>query len=479
MQINLAAYNQVRDNHDARYGFGCKLAIPDSNLKGAADVKPLESLLEVFIELHPDDAARAFETLGTSDALRLFKSLPPRVAVRLIQRLSPVVVAPFLQELEVERIRDLLGEMAPREASSLVHQLDEARRDEVLGGLDPAVAKPLRELAKYPVGTAGEFMEPRVASLAIDMSVQQVIAKIRKTPREALHYLYVTQRDGKLIGVLNMRDLLLASPRDPVETLVNRNVISIPDTMSRDEVVNLMRDRGFLALPVIDYDGRLVGVIKAQEILGAGQLEAFEDLQKIVGAGADERALSPVKKVVHSRLPWLYVNLVTAFMAAAVVGMFEGMIAKVAALAVLLPIVAGQGGNTGAQSLAVVMRGLALREIIPGVKKRVIFKELLAGTINGIAVAIVTAVLVFAWRITKGDPTSVCIALAAVIGVAMVANMAAAALSGAVIPLILKALGRDPAQSASIFLTTVTDIVGFAAFLGLATAFSSMLVQSS
>jgi magnesium transporter len=246
--------------------------------------------------------------------------------------------------------------------------------------------------------------------------------------------------------------------------------------MSREEVATLMRERGFLALPVIDYDGRLVGVVKAQEILEASQLEAFEDLQKIVGAGADERALSSVKTVVRSRLPWLYVNLVTAFMAAAVVGMFEGMIEKVAALAVLLPIVAGQGGNTGAQSLAVVMRGLALREIIPGVKRRVIMKELLAGTINGVAVAIVTAVLVFAWRLSKGDPTSVCVGLGAVIGVAMVANMGAAAFSGAAIPMILKALGRDPAQSASIFLTTVTDIVGFAAFLGLASAFSSMLV---
>lgn len=439
-------------------------------------MKPLESLLEIFVESHPEEAARAFETLSTSAALRLFRTLPVRVAGPLVERLSPIVLAPFLQDLEVERIRELLGEISPREGSSLVQQLDEAKREEVLGGLEPSVAKPLRELAKYPAGTAGEFMEPRVASLAIDMTAQQVISKIRKTPREALHYLYVTQRDGKLIGVINMRDLLLASPRDPIEPFVNQNVISIPDTMPREEVVDLMRDRGFVALPVVDYDGRLVGVVKHQEVLEAGQLEAFEDLQKIVGAGADERALSPVKTVVQSRLPWLYVNLVTAFMAAAVVGLFEGMIAKVAALAVLLPIVAGQGGNTGAQSLAVVMRGLALREIIPGVKRRVVIKELLGGTINGISVAVVTAALVFGWRLSKGDPTSVCTGLAAVIGIAMIANMAAAALSGAAIPLILQTLGRDPAQSASIFLTTVTDIVGFAAFLGLATTFSSILV---
>jgi magnesium transporter len=179
--------------------------------------------------------------------------------------------------------------------------------------------------------------------------------------------------------------------------------------------------------------------------------------------------------VVKSRLPWLLVNLVTAFMAAAVVGLFEGIIAQVAALAVLLPVVAGQGDNTGSQSLAVVMRGLALREIIPGVKKRVIAKELVGGIINGVSVAIVTAAAVFAWRAAAGDSLQAGFGLSLVMGLAMVVNMAAAALSGAVIPLVLKALGRDPAQSAAIFLTTVTDIVGFASFLGFAALFMRMI----
>ena len=207
------------------------------------------------------------------------------------------------------------------------------------------------------------MMEPRVASLSSDFTVQQATAAIRKTPREALHYLYVTNRDGKLAGVINMRDLLLASPRDPIQPLVRTSLLTVPDTMSSKEVVQKMREKRFLALPVVDFEGRLVGVVKQADALRAGQDTAFDDMQKIVGAGADERALSPVSLVVKSRLPWLYVNLVTAFMAAAVIGVFEGIIAQVAALAVLLPVVAGQGGNTGSQSLAVVMRGLALREI--------------------------------------------------------------------------------------------------------------------
>jgi magnesium transporter len=318
-------------------------------------------------------------------------------------------------------------------------------------------------------------METRVASLSSDLTVQQAISAIRKAPRESLHYLYVSARDGKLIGVINMRDLLLASPRDPIGPLVRGALTTVTDTMSSQEVVQLMRENRFLALPVVDFEGRLVGVVKHSEALQASQEAAFGDLQKIVGAGADERALSSVGMVVRSRLPWLYVNLVTAFMAAAVIGMFEAVIVKVAALAVLLPVVAGQGGNTGSQSLAVVMRGLALREVIPGVKKRVILKELTGGVINGVAVAIVTAIAVLAWRLTVGDSMTAGTGLALVIGLAMVVNMAAAAISGAIIPLILQAVGRDPAQSAAIFLTTVTDIVGFAAFLGFATAFMPMI----
>jgi len=436
-------------------------------------MRPHESLLRTFVEMHPEDAARAFETLETTERRRLFKTLPDRIAVSLLTYVTPHAAGELLCEVSAERAGAFLHELPPRVASAVVHQLDEVRREELLSTFDAELARLLRELSRYPGDTAGAIMDPRVASLSIDLTAQQAISAIRKAPREALHYLYVTHRDGKLSGVLNMRDLLLASPREPIQPLVRRNVVSVPDTMDSEEVVQLMRDRGFLALPVVDFEGRLVGVVKHSEALQAGQEAAFEDLQRLVGAGADERALSPVSMVVRSRLPWLCVNLGTAFLASAVVGLFEGIIAQVAALAVLLPVVAGQGGNTGSQSLAVVMRGLALREIIPGMKKRVVFKELLGGLINGVLIAVVSAVAVFAWRMAVDDSIGAASGLSLVIGLAMIVNMAAAAFSGAVIPLVLRALGRDPAQSASIFLTTVTDIVGFSAFLGFATIYMS------
>ena len=434
-------------------------------------MQAIDTLFGSFIELHPDDAARALETVGEDDARNLIEKQPISLTVDLFERLSPHVAASLVEAMELDRVREIVSRMTPRAGSALFQQIDEARRAEILEGLPDGAARALRTLAKYEEETAGSIMDPRVASLPIDLTVQQAIDFIRRTPREALHYLYVTQRNGQLIGVLNMRDLLLTDSTDRIEPLVRRTVLSVADTAGREDVVTMMRERGFLALPVVDFDGRLVGVVKHDEALEAGQLEAFEDMQRSVGAGADERALSPVSLVVRRRLAWLYVNLATAFLAAAVVGLFEDTIARIAALAVLLPVVAGQGGNTGAQSMAVVMRGLALREIIPGARKQVIRKELLGGLINGVCVAVVTSAAVLTWRLIAGDELHSGFALALVIGLAMIVNMAAAATAGASIPLLLRALGRDPAQSASIVLTTVTDIVGFGAFLGFASAF--------
>lgn len=433
-------------------------------------MKTLESLVRTFVESNPRDAAQAFERLDVADAVRTIEKLPFRAIGLLLERLSPHKAGQILSWMDLARTRELLATMTPRQAALILQYFEEGKREEALSGLPESIARQLRELLHYPPDTAGGMMEPRVTSIQSDLTVQGAIAALRRAPRQTLYYLYVTDPDGKLVGVLNMRDLMLASPRDPIDSLIHRQILAVPATMDRSEVVALMRRHRFLAVPVVDVEGRLIGVIKHDEALRASQLEAFEDLQRMVGAGGDERALSPVRTVVKRRLPWLYVNLLTAFLAAAVVGLFEGVIQQVTALAVLLPIVSGQGGNTGAQALAVVMRGLALREILAGAAKRVIVKEAIAGLLNGLAIAVVTAAAVWLWSHSPG--------LALVIGLAMIVNMVMAGLAGAAIPIFLKALNRDPAQASSIFLTTVTDVVGFASFLGFALLFLPLLVQS-
>jgi len=432
-------------------------------------MKMLESLVRTFVEGHPQDAAIAVDQMAATEAVKILEKLPSRLNGLLMERLTPQNACAILELLEPSRAQELLAGMSPRHASLVLNCLASGKREEALAGLPSSRSRELRELMNYPHETAGGMMEPRVVSILVDLNVQSAIGVLRKAPRLSLFYLYVTDRNGKLVGVLNMRNLLLASPRDTIESLMSRDIMSIPASTDRREVLMLMRRHRFLALPVVDAEGRLIGVIKHDEALRAGRLEVFEDLQKMVGAGGDERALSPVFTVVKRRLPWLYVNLATAFAAAAVVGIFEGVIQKVTALAVLLPIVSGQGGNTGAQALAVVMRGLALREIVSGAAKRVMVKEIIAGLLNGVAIAVVTSAVVWIWSRNVG--------ITLVIGLAMIVNMAAAGLSGAAIPICLKALNRDPAQSSSIFLTTVTDVVGFASFLGFAAILMSLLVR--
>jgi magnesium transporter len=275
--------------------------------------------------------------------------------------------------------------------------------------------------------------------------------------------------DEKYLGLVPLQELVGAVPGTELGQLVHRDAPTAHAMTGREEVVTLLNDHRLATLPVVDLDGRLLGVIRHDALVRAAQQAAGADLGKMVGAGAEERALSPASFAIKSRLPWLLINLLTAFAAASVVGVFDETIARFTALAVLLPVVAGQSGNTGAQALAVTSRGLALREIRTSQWFRVLRKEVLAATINGVAVAAATCIGVWVWSGSLG--------LCAVIGISMVLSMIMAAIAGAVVPILLTILGRDPATASSIILTTVTDIAGFFSFLGLATAMSRYLVE--
>jgi magnesium transporter len=271
----------------------------------------------------------------------------------------------------------------------------------------------------------------------------------------------------RLVGSVPLQALIVADPETTVEGFVQETPAVTPMT-PRDEVVELLERTRLASLPVVDFDRRLLGVIRHHALVRAAQADAAGDLSKMVGAAVEERALSSPVVTVKSRLPWLLINLLTAFAAAFVVGIFDATIAEMTALAVLLPVVAGQSGNTGAQALAVTARGLSLREVRVPQWFRVVRKEVAAAGFNGIVIAAVTGAAVLVW---SGNP-----GLCAVIALSMEISMVLAALSGAVIPILLTALGRDPATASSIVLTTVTDITGFFSFLGLATVLKSWIL---
>ena len=349
----------------------------------------------------------------------------------------------------------------------LLSTMDEQGREARLVVLDAALARELRDLMTYPEGSAGRLMEPRAPSFPAHLTVRRALVRLRRFSARDAAILVVTDDAETLVGLLDLAMVVRADPAQRLEELIENVLLRVHALTPREDIVDLFSRYRLRLLPVVDLDDRLLGVIHQATIIQAAQEEAVTDMQAMVGVSRDERALSTPLVAMRKRLPWLNINLLTAFLAAAVVGIFENTIAQFTALAVLLPVVAGQSGNTGAQALAVIMRGLALREIRVSNWRRVLVKEVLAGALNGVAIAVVTGLGVLVWSQSPG--------LAFVIGVAMVISMALAALSGAAIPLVLTRLGQDPAQSASIILTTVTDIVGFFSFLGLATVLSSLL----
>ena len=424
-------------------------------------------LHEAFFTDYHEEAAQILETFQVPDILRLIQSTKGKNAANILSCMSPPVAAEVIMAMSTELLSRTLPEMSPAIAASLLKRFDEDLWTAILNRIPSRHANEIRSYMDYPPDTVGSLMDPGVFSLPEDLTVEEAMSQVRTNAAKDIHDLYVVDRTHVLVGKLSVRDLLLLAPHERLQSVMHRDVSAIHPSESREQIVELFSQRFLFTIPVVDLDGHLLGVIRNQDIIKASQEDATADILTMVGANKDERALSPVWFSVQKRLPWLQLNLLTAFLAAFVVGLFESTIAQFTALAVLLPIVAGQSGNTGAQSLAVVIRGLALRDIRPSEWLRVSGKEVYVAFFNGLAVAATACLAVAIWSRSFG--------LTLIIGVSMVVSMVIAGLSGAVIPMTLKAMKQDPAQSSSIVLTTVTDVVGFFSFLGLATVFSNLL----
>jgi len=364
-------------------------------------------------------------------------------------------------------LQHLVADLDPALTANLLARLPEGTRARLLGAISKVLADEIRGILAFPPGTAGNLMDARVALFSQETSVRAALERIRELPDRRISDLVLTDAEGAFNGVVRLQELVGADPAQQLAELKSARRVSVHPMTTREEVVELLNQYRLASLPVVDLQNRVVGIIRHAGLLEAAQEDAVADLQQMVGGSKEERALSPPWVGVKSRLPWLNINLVTAFLAASVVGLFESTIARFTAVAVLLPVVAGQSGNTGAQALAVTMRGLALREIRVSQGFRVLMKELVIGFVNGIAIAVVTSIGVYVWSRNLG--------LALVMFLAMLVSMMAASAAGATIPVVLVKLNRDPATASSIILTTVTDVVGFFTFLGLATLLSGML----
>jgi len=424
-------------------------------------------LNEAFFLKHHQEAARILEAYPATDILRVLQGTSPKNAANLLSSITPPVAADTLALMPTDLLKQVIPHMSPALAAALFQRLDEDLQRAILFRVPERYAQEIRSYMTYPVESVGSIMDPKFLVLQEDLTVRDAMLHVRSRAQKDVHDVYVIDRRQKLAGKFSVRDLLLVDPEEKLQAVMICDLPTMNPLESREEIVELFKERHFFTIPVVDLDNRLLGVVRNEDIIRASQEDASADLLTMVGANKDERALSPVWFSVQKRLPWLQLNLLTAFLAAFVVGMFEGTIAKFTALAVLLPVVAGQSGNTGAQSLAVVIRGLALRDIRPSQWLRVSGKEVYVAFLNGLAVSATACLAVALWSRSLG--------LTVIIGLSMIISMVIAGLSGAIIPIALKAMKQDPAQSSSIVLTTVTDVVGFFSFLGLATLLSSLL----
>ena len=360
-------------------------------------------LAQDFFARHPEEAADHLETSTPSEAEEMLSHVAPETCIEAFRRLSPAKALDILAEIDLDHGRQLIRNLDPPQAGALLDGLGTQRCDDLLAGLARAEAKELHTLMQHPVDSAGRLMDPRITVFQPDMTVEEALERLRSIrQRRRVLDLLIVDSDGRLSGTVPIQEVVLAEAETTLLSLVTGVPVAVSAFTTREEIVETMERHKLTSIPVVDYDNKPLGIIRLNEMVSAVEEELSADLVSMTGASKEERALSKVSFAIRKRLPWLQINLATAFLAAAVVGVFEETISRFTALAVLLPVVAGQSGNTGAQALAVVLRGLALREITLRHWPQVVTKEFVAGLVNGLGVALVTCAGVYVWSGSPG-----------------------------------------------------------------------------
>ena len=426
----------------------------------------------ILSKLHPSEIAELLGELQENYRKPTFEILVQRNSRLASEALSEFGVdrgAELLLDMSAEEISRLLQELDPDDAAEFVGNLPTELQEQILGAMRHKDAAEVQDLLQYPEQTAGRIMNPKVFSLHEDMTVGEAIARLQSSEEvEMVFYIYVVDDRNHLVGVLSLRQLLLKRPERRLKDIMVTKVFSARTDTDQEEVARLVDSYNVLAIPVVDEENKLVGVITVDDVIDVIKEEATEDIYRLAGLDVHERVFSSPGTSVLMRIPWLAVNLATAFLAAFVVSRFESTIQRFAVLAVFMPIVAGMGGNAGTQTLTVMVRGIALGELSWSNSRKALIKEILVGIVNGLTFGLFVAVVAFLW---KGSPV-----LGGILALAMIGNLLVAAVAGTLVPLALRWIKVDPALASSVFVTTATDVCGFLLFLGLATHFLGHLV---
>lgn len=421
----------------------------------------LEQAADLIATLHPADGADVIAELDADEQLEVFRHLEDDEAAEVLAFLDLEDQGEIAAALPVADLSDILDQMEPDDAADVLGELTPAQAQAALAEMEEP--DDVEELLEYPDDSAGGVMMPHVVALRANLTVAAALAELRrlKPAEDSAYYVFVTDEQERLRGVISLRQLVVAEPDTQVSTIMNPDVISISVEADQEEAARTLSRYGLLALPTVDAEGRLVGVITADDIIDVLEEEATEDIYRLANLDTEEDVERSIFVASSRRLFWLMVNLPTAMLAAAVVGAFQDTIAQVAVLAIFMPVIAGMGGNAGIQTLTLIVRSIALGEVELSDSWRALGRETLIGLVNGVAFGLAIGLIGLLW---KGLPI-----LGVVAGIAMLANMLAAAVAGTLVPLSLKLIGADPALASGVIVTTFTDVTGYGCYLGLAT----------
>jgi len=420
-------------------------------------------LRAVVAELHEADLGDLVAALEPEDRVSLVEMTGTDFDFSALNEVDDTVREEILEELEPETVAEGVRELESDDAVELLGTLDEEDQEEILEKLPPSERDVLERSLEYPENSAGRRMQTEFITVPPDWTAGQAIDYMRDTPDlpNRFYEIYAVDSAQRWQGAVPLDVLLRARRPLPLSELIDEDRRRVAVTDDLEEVARLFGKYNLVAAPVVDSDNRLVGTITVDDVVDVIEEEADEEIKALGGVTSDEQLSDNVWTIARGRFNWLLVNLATAFLASSVLGLFQGQLEKMVALAVLAPIVASQGGNAATQTMTVAVRALATRELGASNAFRVVLRESMVGLVNGIAFAVITGVAAVAWFKIPG--------LGVVIGLAIICNLVAGALGGILIPMVLERVRADPAVASGTFVTTITDVVGFFSFLGIAT----------
>ncbi|GGB40315.1 magnesium transporter MgtE [Lentibacillus populi] len=440
------------------------------NLTTVLENEQIDLFREEFLDMHPYDQGKFFMDQPKELRMQIYTYLSPEETAEIMENIELEDTEAFFSEMDPRFAAMVFADMATDDAVDILNELEKDKVASFLTIMDQEAAGEIKQLLHYEEKTAGSIMTTEFIALYKTQTTKEAMLDLKKEAPDAetIYYLYVVDEDKRLVGVLSLRDLIIADEDTLIGEVMSEKVVSVSVALDQEEVAQMIRDYDFLAVPVVDFQQHLLGIITVDDILDVMDEEASDDYSKLAGVSDVDR---PTESAIHSakkRLPWLIILLFLGMLTASLIGRFEDTLSKVTILAAFIPVIAGMSGNTGTQALAVAVRGIATGEYGQSGKLKLIMREASTGLITGSCCGVVITIVIYLW---KGD-----IFLGLLVGISILATLTVATIAGALIPMVMDRLKIDPAVASGPFITTINDLISILIYFGLATAFMGFLL---